>query len=139
MLYVWICIILLLTILEIVTVDLTTIWYIAAAVLSLITSFFIDNFFIQFGIFAIVGTILLFTTRPFLLKLMSHDDIKTNFDRIIGMNGIVTEEISKNNVGEIKVDGKKWSAISKENIEKGSVVKILSIDGVKLHVEKIEE
>ena len=139
MMYVWIGIILLLTLLEIITVNLTTIWYVAGAVLALITSFITDNFFIQFGVFALSGTIFLFTTRPFLTRLMKNDNAKTNFDRIIGMNGVVTEKISKNDVGEVKVDGKKWSAISNKSIEKDKVVKILSIDGVKLKVEEIEE
>lgn len=139
MMYVWIGIILLLTLLEIITVNLTTIWYVAGAVLALIISFITDNFFIQFGVFALSGTIFLFTTRPFLSRLMKNDNVKTNFDRIIGMNGVVTEKISKNDVGEVKVDGKKWSAISNKSIEKDKVVKILSIDGVKLKVEEIEE
>jgi len=139
MMYVWIGIILLLTLLEIITVNLTTIWYVGGAVLALITSFITDNFFIQFGVFALSGTIFLFTTRPFLSRLMKNDNAKTNFDRIIGMNGVVTEKISKNDVGEVKVDGKKWSAISNKSIEKDKVVKILSIDGVKLKVEEIEE
>ena len=139
MLYVWIGIILLLTLLEILTINLTTIWYVAGAILALILSFITDNFFIQFGVFVISGTVFLFTTRPFLTRLMKNDNVKTNFDRIIGMNGVVTVEIKKNSVGEVKVDGKKWSAISNKNIEKDSIVKILSIDGVKLKVEEIEE
>ena len=52
------------------------------------------------------------------------------------MSGVVTEEIKKNTVGEIKVDGKRWSAISDKKIGVGSTVKVLKIDGVKLVVEK---
>ena len=55
------------------------------------------------------------------------------------MEGIVTEEISRNVIGEVKVDGKKWSASSNKKIPKDSIVKILGIDGVKLKVEKVEE
>ena len=55
------------------------------------------------------------------------------------MEGVVTEKIAKNIVGEVKVDGKKWSAVSTKKIEKDSIVKIISIDGAKLKVEKVEE
>ena len=55
------------------------------------------------------------------------------------MNGIVTEKIEKNKNGEVKVDGKSWTAYSNEELEEGTIVKILEINGVKLKVEKVEE
>ena len=64
---------------------------------------------------------------------------QTNLDRIIGMKGIVTEAITTNNMGEVKVDGKKWSAYSSNDISKGEYVKVLLIDSVKLKVEKWED
>lgn len=48
-----------------------------------------------------------------------------------------TEDITKNN-GE-GVDGKRWSAISKNKCLKGDTVKVLRIDGVKLIVKKEED
>lgn len=132
----WIIIILFLTVLEVATVGLVSIWFIASAVVSLILSFFISSFYIQFAVFVILGIILLITTRPILAKWINPKQASTNLDRVIGMTGIVTEEITKNTVGEVKVDGKKWSAISKKKIEKGQEVIIKAIDGVKLIVEK---
>ena len=67
------------------------------------------------------------------------DEVKTNLDRVIGMEGIVTESITKFEIGEVKVDGKKWSAISDNDIEEGSTIVVLSIDGVKLKVRKKED
>ena len=70
---------------------------------------------------------------------MAKDKEKTNLDRVVGMSGICTEEISsKNDVGEVKVDGKKWSAISSSKIKKGDEITVISIDGVKLKVKKGE-
>ncbi len=83
---------------------------------------------------------LLLTTRKFLEKLIkSREDTKTNLDRILGSTAVVTEPLSKNDVGEVKVEGKKWSAISKESLEVGEEVIIESIDGVKLIVRKKEK
>ena len=55
------------------------------------------------------------------------------------MEGIVTEEITKKKLGEVKVDGKKWSAYAANKIKVGCTVKVLSIDGAKIKVEEMEE
>lgn len=138
MAYFWLCVVILLSIVEAVTVDVVTIWYVVSGIATIILSFFTDNFFIQMALFTILGTILLVTTRPILKKALKSKDVKTNFDRIIGMEGIVTEKITQNTVGEVKVDGKKWSAISDEPLNEGTSVTILEIDGVKLKVKEIK-
>lgn len=135
----WLVVIVFLTVIEISTVNLVTVWFIASSVLSLILSFFIASFYIQFLVFGIVGIILMITTRPLIMKYLHPKNIKTNLDRVIGMTGIVTEEIKKNVIGEVKVDGKKWSAIADKKIEVGSEVVVLEIDGVKLKVKKGED
>ena len=138
--YIWLGVVILLTLVECMTIGLTTIWFVVSALVALIVSLTNDNFVLQFGIFVILGIFLLITTRPILLKFLKpKKEEKTNFDRIIGMEGIVTEEISRNVIGEVKVDGKKWSASSNKKIPKDSIVKILGIDGGKLKVEKVEE
>ena len=55
------------------------------------------------------------------------------------MIAIVTEEIKKNKPGEVKVDGKRWTAISNKKISVDSTVRVLEIDGVKLKVEEVED
>ncbi|MDO4962818.1 MAG: NfeD family protein [bacterium] len=138
MTWIWLGIVIVLVLIEISTVNLVTIWYIASAIVSLILSLFIDSYFIEFLVFVILGTILLFTTRKYLLQLIGKNNEKTNLDRVIGMEAIVTEEISKNKSGEVKVDGKRWTAISDKTIKVDSTVKVLSIDGVKLKVEEVK-
>lgn len=133
---IWLLILLFLILLEICTINLVSIWFIASAIVALILSFFVESTLIQFAVFVVLGIILLITTRPILTKLIKPKTYSTNFDRVIGMTGVVTEEITKNEVGEVKVDGKKWSAVSKKKIEKGEEVIIKAIDGVKLIVEK---
>ena len=74
-----------------------------------------------------------------LYKKVKVSNVKTNLDRIIGMKGLVTEDITKDNIGEVKVDGKKWSAYADTDISRGEPVRILSINSVKLKVEKWED
>lgn len=135
----WIIIVIILTILEISTVNLVSVWFILSSLVSLLLSFFIDSFFIEFLVFVILGIILLITTKPLINNyLMKNKNVATNLDRVIGMTGIVTEDITKNEIGEIKVDGKRWSAISNSEIKKGEYVEVEKMKGVKLVVRKKE-
>lgn len=135
----WLILIIVLVVAEISTVNLVSIWFIASGIISLVLSFFIDSFIIQFAVFVILGIILLITTKPILEKTVATKKEKTNLDRVIGMTAIVTEPIKRNVVGEVKVDGKRWSAISSKKIEVDEEVVIEAIDGVKLIVRKKEE
>lgn len=136
MLYFWIVLIIVLAIIEAATVNLVTIWFIASGLVAAVVSIFTDNLIIQFSIFVILGLVLLLLTRKTLMNLLKIKDEKTNADMVIGQDAIVTEEITKNNPGEVKVLGKKWTAVSKDTIEVGSTVEVLEIDGVKLIVKK---
>lgn len=137
--FMWLIIILFLGFIEAITVNLVTIWFVISGIVSLILSFFINDFIIQFSVFVILGILLLITTRSWLNKVFKINKYKTNLDRVIGMRGIVTEKITKNSPGEVKVDGKRWMAISDKTINVDNDVKILEIDGVKLKVEKWED
>lgn len=132
----WLAAIFVLSIAEISTVSLVSIWFIVSSCVALILSFIIDSFMIQFTVFAVLGIILMVTTRPILNKWLKPKNVKTNLDRVVGMDAIVTEEIKKGDIGEVKVDGKKWSAISNTNFKVGDSVSVLKIDGVKLIVGK---
>ena len=132
----WLAIILLLSFVEVATVNLVTIWFIASALVSLLLAFLNVNFIVQFAVFVILGVILLLTTRKFLVGLLNKNKQKTNLDRVVGMEGVVTEKITKHNPGEVKVDGKKWTAVSSKTISEGKVVRIKEIEGVKLIVEE---
>ena len=132
----WLIIIIILSFLEAITVNVVSIWFIVSGIVAMLLSFFIEDLLIQFAVFVILGLILLLTTRKLVTRLLKTDNVKTNFDRIVGMTGIVTEKIEKNKLGEIKVDGKKWSAEANETIEIGEIVKVLKINSTKVIVEK---
>jgi len=137
--WIWLVIIIILSVLEVETVSLFSIWFIVSGIVSLILSILNVNFTICFGVFVILGLILLVTTRKSLLKVLKVKKENTNLDRIVGKKGVVTEDITKDNIGEVKVDGKKWSAYSNEELKKGTIIRVLEINSVKLNVEKWEE
>ena len=134
----WIIIFLVLIVIEAVTVDLVSIWFAIGALVCSFVALLTEDLFLQLMVFVLVSAITLFCTKGFVNKIKSRKVVPTNLDRIIGLIGVVTEKIT-NNSGEVTVDGKRWSAISAEEISVGSKVEILSIDGVKLSVSEVKE
>lgn len=132
----WLILVIILSIVEIITVGLVSIWFVISGIVVMLLSFVISDSAILGTIFILLGIILLVLSRPIVKRISKGNNEATNLDRIIGSTGVVTEDILKNSIGEVHVDGKRWSAISKEKCLKGDLVKVLKIDGVKLVVEK---
>lgn len=135
----WFIIFIVLIIIEIITINLVSIWFALGALVSAICSLFINEPIILNSIFIIVSIISLLLTKKFIKKFSQKKTIPTNIDRLIGQIGKVTQEISKLEPGEVKVDGKYWTAIANKKIKKDSKVEILAINGVKLKVQEIKE
>ncbi len=138
MFYFWLTIVIFLTIVEISTVNLVSIWFVISGIFSMLLALVIDSFTIQLTVFVVLGIMLLISTKSVIKKMQPKKE-KTNLDRIIGTNAVVTQTINKNSPGEVKVEGVLWTATADELIEKGSIVKILEINSTKLRVEKEEE
>ena len=113
MFYVWLIVVILLTIVELMTINLTTIWFVISGLAALGLSFITKNFLIQFACFVILGIVLLIISKPFVKKFLEKKNQKTNLDRIIGMNGLVTKDIDDLNYGEVKVDNQVVGSIQK--------------------------
>ena len=139
MTFTWLVLFIVLVLVELMTVNLLTIWFAFGAIASFFVSLLNDSISLQLGVFVLVSVISLAVLRDVLIKVKDKRMIPTNLDRVIGDVGIVTEEINSFDVGEVKVDGKRWSAISDKKIEVNSKVKILAIDGVKLKCQRVEE
>ena len=135
----WLITFLILITIEILTINLVTIWFAIGALTAAIVSCFTTNLFLEFIVFVLISGVCLLFSKPFLSRVEQKPKIPTNLDSIIGKIGQVTEEIDPEEVGEVKVAGKRWSAISKERIPKGTCVVIKKITGVKVVVEKKEE
>ena len=132
----WFIAFVILLIIELVTVNLVTIWFAIGAVAAIITTIFTDSILIQSIVFVVVSVIALLITKPLIKKFKKFEVEPTNSDRVIGKVGDVTKKIEKNKYGEVKVYGNTWTASSKQVINVGERVKVLAIDGVKLVVEK---
>ncbi len=136
---IWLGVFIALIFLELATINLVSIWFAIGALASFVASLYVVDVSIQIAIFVVVSTISLLLTKKFVSKIRTRKPERTNLDRVIDEVGIVTADVSKLEPGEVKVDGKRWSAVANKNIKVGSRVKILSIDGVKLHVQELKE
>lgn len=132
----WFVIFLVLLFIEIMTVNLVSIWFVIGSACALLASLFTESVFIQIIVFVVTSIIALLVTKPLFKKLKVKDFVPTNSDRVIGKVGVVTKKISSNKVGEVKVLGATWSAVGSSDLEVGTKVLIKQIDGVKLIVEE---
>ncbi len=140
--WVWFSCAILLIVIELLTTDLISVWFAAAALaLGIIAAIFptLDVLW-QVAIFIVLSTGLLLGTRKFVKKILTQRDSQgTNLDLIVGHTAIVVEEIDNIHAcGAVKINGLEWSARSIDNtiIEKGTVVTVKEINGNKLFVEK---
>ena len=138
MFYIWLSIVVLLAIIEILTVNLVSIWFVISGILSMITSLFITNVTIQITIFVIFGVLYMLLTKKTVKKIVPKKE-KTNLDRVVGIEGIVTKKITKNTSGEVKVDGKYWTATADKTILPDTIIKVLALNSTKLKVEIVKE
>lgn len=125
---------------EIVTTGFLVFWLGIGALIAMCVSFFIDNLIIQMVVFLVSSVILIFATKPFVQKFLNNKKTETNVFSLIGKKALVIKDIDNiDGKGQIKVDGEVWSAESanSSNLEKGTEVKIIKIDGVKAIVEPI--
>ncbi len=126
-------------IIEFFTMGFLVFWFGIGALIAMIVSFFTNNIFIQTSVFLVASVILLFATKPF-VKRFSSKTIPTNANSLIGKTGLVVQEIDNiKSVGQVKVNGELWSAVSLNNviIAKDTQVEIVEINGVKLAVKQI--
>ena len=138
----WGCAAVVFLIIEAATVGLATIWFAGGALAALVAAALGAAYWLQAVLFLAVSVALLACLRPFVRRFITPKKERTNADRVIGAEGVVTEPIDNlEATGAVKVGGVEWTAraVGDEPIPAGARVIIRSIDGVKLRVEKAPE
>lgn len=138
----WLIALIVFLVIEAATLGLATIWFAGGALVALIVAMCGAGLGIQVASFLVVSLVLLIFTRPFAVRFLSKDTLKTNVDRVIGMEGVVTEEISNlAGTGKVSLGGNIWTARTENEggtIPVDAVVAVLRVEGVKLIV-KVKE
>lgn len=139
MIYVW-CFVCVATLLvEIVTTaSMTSIWFTIGSVVALILAALNVPIWVQITVFVAVSIATLVVLRPIAESYLRGNVIATNADRVIGTTARVVKDITPEHWGEVVAESMHWSAVEVDGleVEAGSFVKVLAIEGAKLIVKK---
>ena len=140
MIWIWLLVMAAFAAAEAARVGLVCIWFSVGALGAFFTALAGGSVTVQLVVFAAVSAAALAVTRPLVRRFGRNRRVPTNLDRVIGRTGQVTEDIDTAS-GAVYVDGKTWTARSAggEAIPAGTQVEILSMEGVKLFVKKLEK
>lgn len=123
---------------ELMTMALTTVWFAGGAIAGFLLSLAGVPLAGQLGGFVAVSFLLLFLTRPFAVRCLKGNTVKTNAESLVGRQARVTERIDNDQgTGAAIVGGQEWTARALEDhqaYEPGTMVTIERIQGVKLIV-----
>lgn len=140
MIYIWLAVIFLALVVEGMTAQLISIWFVPGGLAGLISGFCGAGEWIQVLIGAAVTLVCLIATRPLVNRVMNSRKVETNAGRLVGQTGVVIQEIRNlDAMGQVKIQGSVWSARSEngEVIPQDKTVSVLRIEGVKLIVKSL--
>jgi membrane protein implicated in regulation of membrane protease activity len=139
----WLGAMIVLLIVEALAPGLVSIWFALGALAAMISSMLGAPLWLQLVWFFLVSVVSLLLTRPLAKKYVNGRAVPTNADMAIGKDCVVTETIDNvRGTGAVSVGGKIWTArmASPEGrAEKGTVLRAVRIEGVKLIVEEKRE
>lgn len=137
---VWFVIIILAALVEMNTMDLTSIWFSVGAIFAFVLAIAGAPLWVQILVFVVIAFILIALVRPITKKYLKTNVVHTNTDRLVGKVATCTKRIPAGERGEVKIDGKYWMAVttSDDDIEQEEKVEVLAVEGVKLVVDKIK-
>lgn len=135
----WLAIFIVMLVIEGFTMGLTTVWFALGALVAMIMDLcgapLTPQIIVMAAVSAVSFIVCMIWIRPKLDSLHRANVQRTNADRVIGLEGVVTVPIDPiEGKGQVKVEGQVWSAKSDSKIDEGVTVKINAIEGVKLIV-----
>jgi len=138
--WIWLAAAVIFLIIELTTPTLIFVCFFTGALASGVYSYFSpDQFYWQIGIFVIVSVALLPPTRMLAKKLDKPSAQKSNVDALVGQIGLVTKPIDPNSGGQVQIGGEIWLASASSAMAEGARVRVLSVSGTRLNVEKFTE
>lgn len=140
--YIWLGLMIVFLIAEgVCAIHLVSIWFAAGALVAAVTDMLGGPLWLQITLFIVVSGGLLAALWPFTKKFLKPKLSKTNIDSIIGSECYVLTDIDNANAtGQVKLNGMEWTARSTtgKRIPTGTLVKVDSIEGVKVFVSPVE-
>ena len=138
---IWLVIVAVMLVIEIFTMGLTTIWFSIGALASAIAAALGAPLWLQIVLFVVVSLLIMFLVRPFAMRVVNKERMKTNIEAVVGEQAVVQESIDNlREQGKVIFRGVDWMARSIDNnpIPEGELVQIEKVSGVKLVVKRIQ-
>lgn len=109
-----------------------------AFVLTGIVAYFIPSIEVTLIALAVLSPLCFFIIKK-LFKKNSAPSVPTNFDGLIGKQGVVEDDIPAGERGYVKVYGDSWKVegLTSETLVKGSKVVVSQVEGTKIFVRKV--
>ena len=140
---IWLSLFVLMIIIEASGPALISIWFAFGALISLIVSVIPGApWWSELIIFIVISISTLLALRPIFKRYLKRNTVRTNIDSFIGKKGYVIEDISFLRPGAIKIGDISWTAIpanEKETIKEDEIVEVVSLNGNKVIVKKVED
>ncbi|MGL5712002.1 MAG: NfeD family protein [Paraclostridium sp.] len=141
MFLIWIIVGIALLIVEATTVSFISIFFAIGCFVASLISLIVPSIGAQIVVMCGVSCIGVMFCRDILQNYFEvNKEVKSStINAILGKTGVVTNIITADNMGLVKVEGEIWSATSLdgETLIEGSSIKVEDIDGVKLIVSEI--
>lgn len=138
MLFVWLGLIVLFSVVEAATVSMVSLWFVGGSLAGLVVTLLGGQLWVQIMVCLIVSAALLACLRPFVRKFVTPKKTATNVDMVLGRTAYITEPVDNlRATGALKLDGKEWTvrSMNDEILPEGTLVRIVKLEGVKLFVE----
>ena len=124
---------------ELMTFGLTSIWFAIGSLAACLAYLLGGNWIVQVIAFIVVSVLVLILVRPYAKKYINNRAEKTNVEAMTGKTAKVITKIDNiAAAGMVMIDGVEWTARSAndEVIEKGTLVTVIAVEGVKVIVKK---
>jgi membrane protein implicated in regulation of membrane protease activity len=139
----WLVLAVALGVAELVSLDLILIMVAVGAIVGALAAFASFPFVLQVLLAAGSSAAMLALVRPNLVKkLHQGPDLVTGTGKLVGQQGVVTEELSIHHPGRVKVGGEIWSACPYDEsltIAPGATVEVFAIRGATAYVHPVGE
>ena len=137
----WLGLTVLLGVAEMFSLDLVLAMLAAGALGGLVTSLVTDLVLVQFLVAIVISVGMLAVVRPGLVNRLHHGpELRLGHGKLVGTQGLVTEDISSLNPGRVRLSGEVWSALPYDEsltIDAGETVEVFDIRGATAYVHPV--
>lgn len=129
---IWFWVAIILTVIEIETLGLISVWFVFGAIVAMITSIFVSSVAIQAIVFITMSIILMIALRSYAVNNFRNKTVrKNNIEELTELPCVIVTDVPEDDLGEIKLQGKIWRCRSETGVtyKQGDHPNVLRIEG----------